>query len=178
TRPRRLLDAALPPATTRPHHLHSRGPAVRYAAGPATCSAAAPPPSLLAPPSPPLHLPTLLLWPRHSTCSGRAAHLQQPSSSAAEPPRTRAALPPSRPGAEPPRTAPPCARAALPLSRPGAEPPCARAAQPHGTRAAWALSRLSAELHYLPCLVSTVPLSLRARSLLLALRRCRRHGYP
>ncbi|CAI7903776.1 unnamed protein product [Closterium sp. NIES-53] len=68
---------------------------------------------------------------------------QQCSRAAREPSRPE----PSRPGAEPP-----CARAALPPSRPGAEPPCARAAQPHGTRAARSLSRLSAELHDLPCL--------------------------
>ncbi|CAI5987742.1 unnamed protein product [Closterium sp. NIES-64] len=94
---------------------------------------------------------------------GRAA-------SAAEPPVSRAALPPSRPGAEPP-----CTRAAQPPSSPGAEPPCARAAQQP--------SRPAPEPPFcIPTrpalLVSTVPLTLRALSLLLALRRCRRMATP
>ncbi|CAI7749155.1 unnamed protein product [Closterium sp. NIES-53] len=113
----------MPPTTTRPRRPLRRRPRRLLSRGSAALSAGPAAPPAAAPPSPPLHLPTLLLWPRHPTCSSRAAHLQQPSSSAAEPPRTRAALPPSRPGAEPPGS-----RAALRPSRPAAEPPGSRAA--------------------------------------------------
>ncbi|CAI5971073.1 unnamed protein product [Closterium sp. NIES-65] len=109
-----------------------------------------------APPAP----PPLVSRARHPTCSSRAAHLQQPSSSAAEPSGTRAALPPSRPGAEPPAPEPPDTRAALPPSRPGAEPPDTRAALPPSRPAAESLSRRAALLQSCPaCPACQGPLS-------------------